>query len=54
MPVCSSYARSEGMAEGMAQGRLKVYVEFKTQSEDVTGAGRMGTMKLGESGLHLK
>lgn len=42
------------MAEGMAQRSLKVYVEFKTQSEDVTGAGRVGTMKLGKSGLHLE
>lgn len=54
MQVRSSYIGSEGMSEGTVQGRLKPYVESKTQNGDVTRAGRVGTMKLGESGDPLE
>lgn len=51
--VESNYAGLEGMSEGLARGRLKLDVESKTQSGDVTIAGRVGTSKLGEAGVHL-
>lgn len=54
MQVGSSYAGSERMSEEIAWGRLKMYVESKTQSGNITEAGRVGTMELGEPGVPLE
>lgn len=47
LQVRFSYTGSEGLSEGMARGRLNLYIESKTSNGNVTGAERVKTMKLG-------
>lgn len=55
--VCAGWVllfRVSGNVWGNGMRKAEMYVESKTQSGAVTGAGRVGTMKMGQSRVFLK